>query len=168
MVRIKQLAVAAAGLLALSSCALTTEVTTQKPYAPSDGVRVELDNGVRVENLFFLVGTEGDEAIVHGLINNRSQEERTVKFAVDSVGDMEFDLEPDSHQNFTDEELTVPADFTAGENVTVTVSSGEESFDARVPVISACTKGYEDAWPEPLDCPEPEAPAHGEEHGEDH
>ncbi|MDO5724071.1 MAG: hypothetical protein Q4P33_06715 [Flaviflexus sp.] len=164
MVRIKTLAAAAAGLLTLSSCALTTEVTTQKPYAPSDGIRVELDNGTVVENLFFLVGTEGGDAHVQGLLNNRSQEQREVTLAVADMGNLEFSLEPDSHNNLTDSNMTMPGDFTAGENVSVTVSSGEYSFDARVPVISACTKGYEDAWPEPLDCPEPEAPAHGDEH----
>lgn len=167
MARIKTLAVATAGLLALSSCALTTEVTTQKPYAPSDGIRVQLDNGVVVENLFFLIGTEGDEAHIHGLVNNRSQEDRAVNFTVADMGEFGVDLKPETHLNFTESPTTMPGDFTAGENVTVTVTAGEDSFDARVPVISACTKGYEDVWPDPLDCPEPEAPAHGEE-GEGH
>lgn len=61
--KLMRMTAAAGALLVLTSCALTTEAITQKPYAPSDGIRVQLDNDVVFENLMIVSDAESRAAI---------------------------------------------------------------------------------------------------------
>ena len=49
-------ALAAAAVLSLSACGWSSPIRTQEMYAPSDGIRLDLAEDVRVENLMVLTG----------------------------------------------------------------------------------------------------------------
>lgn len=67
----KALGLALAVVLVLSGCSFAANITTMKPYAPSDGVRVEV-GGVHAQNLLIVVPAEGDEAVLIGSLTNES------------------------------------------------------------------------------------------------
>lgn len=60
------------GSLALTGCSVVNPITTQGPYAPSDGVRVEVADRVSVENLMVLTAGKGEVGRVLGAVVNRS------------------------------------------------------------------------------------------------
>jgi hypothetical protein len=57
--------------LALSGCSLAANITTSKPYSPSDGVRAEV-GPVHAQNLLIVTPAEGDEAVLIGSLTNGS------------------------------------------------------------------------------------------------
>src|SRR5690606_961128 len=61
---------AAAGALLLGACA---PITTQLPYAPSDGSRVDFDDaaGLRGLNLMVLTAAEGEPGALLGALANQ-------------------------------------------------------------------------------------------------
>lgn len=166
----KKLALAAISALVLSACSLTTEVATQKEYASSDGIRVDLGD-VTVENLYFLTdGSEASDAVVYALVSNNSGEEVNVTFEAESADGVAWEwdvaLDPHGTQNTawdedaddTSNKITEPlmtgVDFETGTNVDVRISSGSDVEEARVPVLSACAHGYDEFYPEELNCPD--------------
>ncbi|WP_277211350.1 hypothetical protein [Isoptericola croceus] len=73
---------AAAGALLLGACA---PITTQLPYAPSDGSRVDFDDAdVRGLNLMVLSAAEGEQGVVLGALANQSAED--VEFILTTPG----------------------------------------------------------------------------------
>ncbi|WP_448070852.1 hypothetical protein [Georgenia yuyongxinii] len=82
---IRRSAIAATALgaaLALAGCSVANPITTQMEYAPSDGVRVEVTDGVVVENLMVLTESEGAEGRVVGAVVNRSGEPAVVTLSL--------------------------------------------------------------------------------------
>ncbi|MGO1316108.1 MAG: hypothetical protein ACTMIR_03605 [Cellulomonadaceae bacterium] len=69
---------ATAGALAVSGCA---PIMTQHAYAPSDGLRVVLADGVIVQNLLVLTAAEGDPGAVLGAVRNSGPADAVVSLA---------------------------------------------------------------------------------------
>ncbi|WP_054953034.1 hypothetical protein [Flaviflexus massiliensis] len=149
--------VAAGALLLLAACSTTTEAITQKPYAPSDGIRVHLDSDVVFENLMVLTDGSGEGVLV-GLVNNRSEEDTTATIVADDF-DAAFDVDANSHINFSsdevaeeDELMVVEGDFQPGDNISAVIAASGSETTSLIPVISACTPEYEDFLPFTPDC----------------
>ncbi|MGM0386260.1 MAG: hypothetical protein ACQERF_09825, partial [Actinomycetota bacterium] len=75
-------ALAAAAALSLGACGWASPIQTQVIYAPSDGVRLDLSDGVRVENLLVLTGGNFDDGWVLGSVANDRNTEVTVTVEV--------------------------------------------------------------------------------------
>ncbi|MEZ7898848.1 MAG: hypothetical protein QMB98_08555 [Flaviflexus sp.] len=150
--------VAAAGaLLLLASCSTLTEATTQKPYAPSDGIRVHLDSDVVFENLMVVSDGSG-EGVLYGLVNNRADQDQVASIVADEF-EASFNVEAGSHVNFSSEEVAendelilIEGDFQPGTNVSATIEAGGVETTSSIPVISACTSGYQESLPFTPDC----------------
>lgn len=151
----KKLALAAVGALVLSGCAMTTEVATQKEYAASDGIRVDLDT-VTLENLYLLSDGSPSDAVLSVVAVNNTDDDIDVTLEGENITweaslSSKETLNPATDEN---EPELLPGPFTPGENVQVTVRAGSESTTAAVPVLSACSAAYEDAYPGELNCPD--------------
>ena len=148
---------AAGAVLVLSSCALTTEAITQKPYAPSDGIRVHLESDVVFENLMVVSDGSGT-GVVYGSISNRAAKDVEAEIVADEL-DLSFSVDArDSINLGTLEDLAnedlvlVEGDFTPGTNIRATLTAGGSQALEAIPVISACSTDYIDAFPGGSDC----------------
>ncbi|TRW43230.1 hypothetical protein [Georgenia yuyongxinii] len=72
--------------LVLAGCSVANPITTQMAYAPSDGIRVEVADGVVVENLMVLTESKGGEGHVVGAVVNRSKENALVTLILGEGG----------------------------------------------------------------------------------
>lgn len=80
--RAKVAAVALGAALALSSCSLTSSITTSEHYDPSDGTGAVVGD-VRVQNLILVTTAEGEPAaLVGSLYNDDAGATATVTVAV--------------------------------------------------------------------------------------
>ena len=62
---------------ALAGCSAVNPITTNEPYAPSDGVRVELGDALRAENLLVISDAKGEPgALIGGLTNDGTDDAR--------------------------------------------------------------------------------------------
>lgn len=118
----------------LGACA---PIATQTPYAASDGVRVDVTDTVRVENLMVISAGEGEPGAFQGAVANSGSETVTVL-----IGDLSVDVDAgattliggkDGEQLVLDSvpeppganlDLTVGAEGAAGELVPVPVLDG--------------------------------------------
>jgi hypothetical protein len=120
--------VAGVGIAAVAACA---PVTTQLPYAPSDGARAVLGDEVTVENLLVLTTAEGEPALVVGGVTNRSDEATTVSLTVGETSPLQVTVDPHA---------TVLLNPTNGE--TLILDASPAAPGASVPVtISTPTAG---------------------------
>lgn len=95
------LATVLAGGLAFGASACATS-TTDRFYAPSDGVRERLDSGIEVQNLMFLSNGDGAEAVVGGAIKNFSDQDGAVRLSgPDSSFELIFEISAGDLLNFT-------------------------------------------------------------------
>lgn len=150
--------IAAGGaLLMLASCNLTTEAITQMPYAPSDGIRVHLESDVIFENLMVVSDGSGS-GVLYGSISNRSAEDVEAVISSDDIDetfsvDARDSINLGTMQDIEDGSLiTLEGDFAPGSNLRATVSGGGAQSPAAIPVISACSTDYVDAFPFEADC----------------
>lgn len=139
-----------AGVATLSGCSFANPIQTLEPYAPSDGVRVEVTDGVFVENLLVVAEDEGEPGRVLGAVNNATGEQVqvTVTFA-DTGESVSASTEPDGFFNFTDEEFVIqqtpaPPGGTATAEVS-TATAGAVTVE--VPVLDDTHEHYEDFVP---------------------
>lgn len=156
--------------VALAGC---SPITTQDPYAASDGVRVTLGDQVQAENLMVVTSAEGEPGVLLGGITNRGTDATDVTVTV--AGDsMDLPLEggqtvllgaaatgasPDS--SLLVEEFTIAAVPAApGAMTDVSLSTPQTgSVVVRVPVLDGTLESYRDAIPTPAPTPTGEATA---------
>ena len=69
LLAVPALAIAA---LTLAGCSAVSPITTEKPYAPSDGVRVELGSSFSAANLLIISAAEGEPGVLVGGLSNHS------------------------------------------------------------------------------------------------
>ncbi|MDM7830466.1 hypothetical protein [Cellulomonas edaphi] len=109
----------AAGLciagVALSGCSATNEITTEKPYSASNGVRVALGD-VRASDLLVVASGEGAEGLLLGGLTNDGDDPRTVTLT------------------FGDQTATVPVEGHA--TVLLDGTTGDGHADVRVTAVS--------------------------------
>lgn len=137
------LAVASAALL--SSCMLASPVTTLEEYAPSDGTRIAVADGVAVENLLVLTEAEGEVGHVVGTIVNRSGETVTVQLDIGETGaPSPFEVPAGGNVALHDANVTVESIEAAPGATVPTAVQGPDGFnDVReVPVLDGTLPEY--------------------------
>jgi len=134
-------------------------ITTQKPYAPSDGSRAVLGDEIRVENLLILTEAEGEPALVVGAITNHGDDVApvTLTFGEDQATSTTVQVppsdtvllnpaNPDGQSLVLDETPDRP-----GSSVPVTISTPSSgSTTVRVTVLDGTLDPYGD-WLELID-----------------
>ncbi|QAY69173.1 hypothetical protein [Xylanimonas protaetiae] len=139
---------AAAGVLALTACSPTTTIN---PYAPSDGVRVDLSNDLRGVNLLVVAAEQGGEGVVHGAFANHTDETVTFTLTVDGAAPVEVDVDPSSTVTVgTEDGEQVVLDAVAeapGSFVDATLEAGGESRQFQLPVLDGTLDEYKDSVP---------------------
>ena len=104
--------------LSLSGCALTAQVTTGKPYSPSDGIDATVSSVV-AQNLLLVTTGEGEPAALLGALYNDSGDAVTVQVTV-------------AQQNVS---FTIPAKST----VILGLADGNQEFITESPVAPGLT-----------------------------
>ncbi|MPV37583.1 hypothetical protein [Georgenia subflava] len=145
--RLAAAAAAVAAVLVLAGCSVANPITTQDPYAPSDGVRVAVTEFVSVENLMILTTGEGEEGHLLGAVVNRSKEDVEVAFTFgESGGAVPVRVEAGGTVNFTDAGITTESvEAAPGANITATVempTAGAQQV--AVPVLDGTIPPYGD------------------------
>lgn len=152
------LAALSIGVAAALGAAACSPVTTQLPYAPSDGARAVLGDQLTVENLLILTAAEGDPALIVGGLTNRSTS--TIEVTL-SFGDAATDVQVQVPASDTvllnpanpDGETVVvdPTPGAPGTNVQVTIATASAgSTSVAVPVLDGTLAPY-DQWLDYLD-----------------
>ncbi|WP_258724288.1 hypothetical protein [Cellulomonas sp. NS3] len=146
----------------LAGCSATNPITTQEPYAPSDGVRVTLGD-LTAENLLVLTAGAGEAASLQGALSNDGAETLEVTFALEDgteVGTVEVSAGDGVLLGGTDgEELLFTSADAPGATTDVTISTaagGSETI--AVPVLDGTLPEYEDLVPTSLPTTTPSAP----------
>jgi hypothetical protein len=101
-----------AGVALASAC---SPIETNRPYSPSDGLRVDLTSELRGLNLLVVSAEDGEPGALVGA------------FANDSTEDVEFDVTPEGGAP-----VTIPV--AAGETVYL---GAEDGFDAQIGRVDA-------------------------------
>lgn len=153
---------AAATALLVSGCSFTAPYTTQKSYAPSDGVQVELSDEVRMENLMVLTATEGTPDFLVGVLANDSRSESVEVTLSDEKGAELWSgtVEPHSTVNLNEEPVQIDVDAAPGSTMRVDVAAtGTEPVSAQAPVLDGTLPEYATYLEEQgQEVPEPEQP----------
>lgn len=158
-------ALIAAAALSMSGCALMTPITTQGPYAASDGVRVEVTDAVWVENLLLLTADEDQPALLIGVVANHSKTESAEYelLTADGAAVASGRLAADSFDNLNLDPVQVDGiDTVPGSTAVVVVRAGSESTSVTVPVLDGTLDEYREFLesagqdvPPPVERPEP-------------
>lgn len=141
--------VIAAAALSAAACA---PITTQIPYAASDGVRVELGDQLTAVNLMVLTTGEGAEGVLLGGVTNHTADDTTVDFIFEgSSGALPVDVSANSTTLFgPDHESVSIASVAAppGAILDVQISSPESgSVTVGVPVLDGTLAPYDEYLP---------------------
>ncbi len=131
--------------LSLSGCSLTAQITTDKPYAASDGIGGNVD-GVVVQNFLLITSAVGEDAALTGSLYNDTDAPVTVEVSVED-GTASFTIPANSTVNLGladgDEELitttTIAPGFTS--QVKITVGKGGSSTKP-LPVLDGTLPQY--------------------------
>ena len=146
----------------LAGCSATNPITTQKPYAASDGVRVTLGD-LTAENLLILTSGAGEAAGLQGAVSNDGAEALEVTFALEDgteIGSVEVSPGDAVLLGGTDaEQLVFESADVPGATSAVTVSTatgGSETLP--VPVLDGTLSEYADLVPTAVPTTTPSAP----------
>jgi hypothetical protein len=145
--RAKVAAVALGATLVLSSCSLTSSITTSNQYDPSDGTGVVVGD-VRAQNLLLVASAEGEPAALIGYLYN-DDDGATATVTV-TIGDTEetYRLAPMEGVQLglgegSEEFVTVaPADPGLIDSYTVTVEEVGASTGA-LPIVDGTLAEYQ-------------------------
>lgn len=152
MARIHRLVRGAAVLGAsalVASCSFMTPIQTTELYNAGDGVRVEVSERVRVENLMVLTAEEGGEGQVLGALVNDTSDEVTIGLTI-ADGGIEIAVPAGESVLLGPEELVViPAVPTAPGGLAegFVRASGHGTVSAAVPVLDSTLPQYADHVP---------------------
>lgn len=139
---------AAVGALLLGACA---PITTQLPYAPSDGSRVDFEDlDVRGLNLLLISPAEGAEGNVLGALANNTTEDVEFVLTVSGAAPLTFTvpaaetayLGTDDEETLVDNVATIPGGML---EATLAVDGSSEEFF--IPVFDATLPEYAEYVP---------------------
>ncbi|QTE29808.1 hypothetical protein [Pengzhenrongella sicca] len=68
-----------------AGCSAANPITTTRPYAASDGVRLELGSSLTAENLLIITAAEGEPGALIGGLTNRGDAALVVSVAADGA-----------------------------------------------------------------------------------
>ncbi|UFU07184.1 hypothetical protein [Ruania halotolerans] len=143
------LALAATTALGAGAC---SPITTMEMYAPSDGVRADLGESIRVENLMVLSASEGGAGAVLGAVVNDGAEPTEVTLTAEGVsGGLVLSVDagatlllgPD-HEDVTLPAVAVPPGAVLEMQVSAP-EAGSTSLD--VPVLDGAIPPYDEYLP---------------------
>ncbi|MDD9206900.1 hypothetical protein PU560_10535 [Georgenia sp. 10Sc9-8] len=136
--------------LSLAGCTFTNPIETLEPYAASDGTRLELADGIRLENVLVLSEAEGAEGHVLGAAVNSTTEPVEITFSVEGEPELVVVVEPDEMLNLSDEGLVVESTpAPPGGMVSTTVSTPQHgAVPLPVPVLDGTLSQYDEHVPE--------------------
>lgn len=148
-------ALALAVAATLTGCSVTNPITTEKPYAASDGVRATLGD-LTAENLLLIAAEADGPAALQGALTNRGTESLTVEIA--TAGSSERIRVASGATVLlggTDgEDVVLDTPVGPGATAEVTLSTGAGGTDTvPVPVLDGTLPEYADLVPQPE--PEP-------------
>lgn len=131
--------------LALSGCSLTAQITTDKPYAASDGVGGTVD-GVVVQNFLLITSGAGESAALVGSLYNDTDAPVTVAVTVES-DTASFTIPSMSTVNLGladgDEELITTSTVAPGLNSQVKIAVGKGASTTKpLPVLDGTLPQY--------------------------
>lgn len=143
--RMTRAGVVLASAALLSSCMLASDFTTLNPYAPSDGIRIEVADGVNVENLLVLTPGEGETGHVVGTIVNNSPEMVTVLIDIGETGNPSpFDVPGNGNIALHEANVTIESVDAAPGATIGTHVQGPDGFSEvrRTPVLDGTLPEY--------------------------
>lgn len=134
-------AAAALSLAVVAGLAACSPITTHRPYAASDGIRVDVASGVTVENLLVLTSAKGAPGSVQaGLVNATAAD---VTIAIDTL---RFDVPAGSTVILggeSGETATITAvDAAPGAVLRVAVGTPDDATQVPVPVLDGSHADY--------------------------
>lgn len=147
-IRLVALGVGAAAVTALAGgCAVMNPITTAHPYAPSDGIRVPLNQALVVENLMVLTDGDGTSGHILGAVVNRSNEPAEVSLTIGEGGSpIPVRIDAQDEVNLTNAGITAESLEAEPGAVVPSVVSSESSGDmtVQVPVLDGTIPPYDD------------------------
>lgn len=139
---------AAVGALLLAACA---PVTTTKPYAPSDGARVDVTDQLRGLNLMVVSEGDGAAGTVLGALANDSAEDMTFTLAAEGAGTLTFPVAANQTIYLgTDDGVEALLDTVVvepGADIEASLTAGDVTRDFFLPVLDGTLPEYADYIP---------------------
>jgi hypothetical protein len=149
-VNVKKFAAMSALMLAsaaLTGCSMTGNIASLEPYAPSDGVQVDVQ-AVKVRNLILIQGDSGKAVLIGSFVNSSDEDALASLQTRDANGDpvrVEFNVSADSKfdigYNGTDP-IALQLDAMPGQMHSVYVSAGSDPVELLVPVVDGSLEEY--------------------------
>lgn len=135
-----------AAVALLSGCGAASPIQTSENYAPSDGVRLEFSNGVRLENFFLLTADEGAPVRLMGAIVNDAESDADVQLDIDGQL-VEVTAPASGVLNLEAEEIVIEGvSALPGTNLAVMINSGG-SQTYEIPVLDGTLPPYDEFLP---------------------
>jgi hypothetical protein len=145
--KITSVSLIALSALALTGCSLSREVTSLEPYAPSDGVQLDIQD-LKVRNLILIQGTSGKAVLIGSFVNSSKNDVLATLTTKDSSGEelrVEFPVTAESKfdmgYNGT-EPLAFQLDLVPGQMHSVYVNAGQDPMEILVPVVDGSLEEY--------------------------
>ncbi|PYG01109.1 hypothetical protein SAMN05216184_102270 [Georgenia satyanarayanai] len=133
----------------VASCSVMTPIQTAELYNAGDGVRVEVTEELRAENLMVLSEEEGGEGQVFGSLVNDTEEDVVMSLTIGDGG-IQVPVPATDHVVLgVDEIVVVPSvPVPPGANAEGLVeASGHGTVSANVPVLDSTLPQYADYVP---------------------
>lgn len=143
--RLARAGVVLASAALLASCQLAVHPVTTNGYAPSDGIRVVVSDGVNVENLMVITEGEGEPGFVVGSIVNNTREDVTVLLDVGETGSpAPFEVPAGGNINITESDMTIESvEAAPGATIPTSVQGPDGFHEVRAtPVLDGTLPEY--------------------------
>ncbi|MDO5700461.1 MAG: hypothetical protein Q4P36_03205 [Bowdeniella nasicola] len=137
------LIVAASGL---GACTAASPTMTAKSYAASDGVRIEFNTALSVENLMILTAGSAADASLHGALVNNGDEPATFALTIGEGNEqLRYTVEAHSVVNLPADDDTIAGSYTPGAVTPVQIDAeGAGLREAAVPVLDGTLPPYDE------------------------
>lgn len=144
----------AAGMLTLAALTVAgcSPIVTAKPYAPSDGIRVELGASFSAANLLIITAAKGEPGVLVGGLTNRTDDPISVTLSPDGATEATVRVPAQSTVLLggdNDDPIAIDAVAVApGSVLPLTISTRDGgSEDVSVPVLDGTLPEYADLVP---------------------
>lgn len=140
---------AAAGVLLLAACA---PATTMLPYAPSDGVRVNVTDELRGLNLMVVSEGDGAPGNLLGALSNNTSEDVVFTLAAEGAGTLSLPVAANDTVYLGTEDgveaLLEAVVVEPGADLEASLTAGNVSSDFFLPVLDGTLPEYAEYLPE--------------------
>lgn len=145
--KIITIAVISTSLVALSGCSLSRNVESLKPYAPSDGTQLNLEN-VKARNFLIVKGTSNEAILIGSLVPatdavvNLQTTDATggkVDFSISLKAGIKSDIGYNGTEGFR---FALPEEEIAGNMYSVYLNDGTGPIELLVPIVDGTLEEY--------------------------